>query len=111
MNSAKIAGVFTILGYTVCPAYLAIRSRQAVQDAKLPTTTRYTTRLTSNNIVAWILILVSSALIVGVFVDAFQSFASGDADADATSNNAEQYDGTVTGSNVVLSSNDDDLLF
>lgn len=75
LYSAKIAGIFTIMSYTICPAYLFIRSRQAIVDAKLPTISKYTTMF-SSNVVAWALILLASALIVGVIFDAIMSFAS-----------------------------------
>ena len=58
------------MSYTVCPAYLAIQSRQAVKEVKLPTTTKYTSYLTSEWI-AWLLILLSTILICAVFSDAF----------------------------------------
>jgi hypothetical protein len=56
---------------------LFIRSRKAVAKAKLPTTTKYST-IFSSNLVAWTLIILASALIVGVFVDAYRSFAPAD---------------------------------
>ena len=74
LHSAKYAGVFTVASYTMCPSILAIRSRQYVTKAGLPSTTRYRT-VFSNDYVAYFLILVSLALIFGVFVDAMVGFS------------------------------------
>jgi hypothetical protein len=73
--SAKIAGIFTVMSYTICPACLAIQSHQAVKEAHLPTGTKYNSWF-SSEWAAWILILLSSCLICGVFHDAFISLSS-----------------------------------
>ena len=67
--SAKYAGIFTLLSYTICPSYLAIRSRRVVEDVDLPSDTRYKTFCSSDR-VAWALICLSVTLIIGVIVDA-----------------------------------------
>lgn len=67
--SAKYAGIFTLLSYTICPSYLAIKSRYVVQESELPVETHYKT-LFSRDAVAWALIVLASSLIIGVFVEA-----------------------------------------
>ena len=73
--SAKIAGIFTVMSYTICPSYLFIRSHMAMQDARLPTGTKYNTWFSSNK-VAWLLITFATSLVCGVFYDAFVSFSA-----------------------------------
>mgnify|MGYP000626522605 CR=1 FL=1 len=73
--SAKYFAIFTLLSYTVCPSYLAITSRRMVEDADLPSRTRYNTWCSSNK-VAMLLMFLSSCLIVGVIVEAVTGHSS-----------------------------------
>lgn len=67
---AKYAGIFTLLSYTTCPAFLHVRSFQKMTEQHLPTKTHYTHSYLSHPTVAYVLIACSLLLILGVAIDA-----------------------------------------
>jgi hypothetical protein len=62
---AKYTGTFSILSYTVCPALLAVSSRACMQKKNLPLTTYYSSYF-SSHFWSYALLLLSTAVIVGV---------------------------------------------
>lgn len=67
---AKYAGVFTLLSYTICPAFLYIRSGKMMKERGLPTDTYYSHSFMSHPATAYTLIAASLLLIIGVVIDA-----------------------------------------
>jgi hypothetical protein len=66
---AKYAGICTLLAYTTAPALLFLHSRQRAHDAKISSTTHYSSFL-SSPIVAWMMIVLSIAIVGAVIADA-----------------------------------------
>jgi hypothetical protein len=62
---AKYAGIFTILSYTVCPAFLDLTSYACMKEKSLPLTTYYSSYF-SSHFWSYDLLLLSAAMIVAV---------------------------------------------
>jgi hypothetical protein len=62
---AKYTGIFTILSFTVCPALLALSSRERMKKKHLPLTTYYSSYY-SSRFWCYGLLLISAAVIGGV---------------------------------------------
>jgi hypothetical protein len=62
---AKYAGIFTILSFTVCPALLALSSRERMKKKNLPLTTYYSSYY-SSRFWSYVLLSISAAVIGGV---------------------------------------------
>ena len=70
--SAKYAGIFTLLSYTVCPCLLNIFGRRRmVAEGLTENKNTYYHSIFSTSTWSWTLIVVSSLLIVGVIVESF----------------------------------------
>jgi hypothetical protein len=65
---AKYTGIFMILSFTVCPALLALSSRECMKKKNLPVTTYYSSHF-SANFWSYGLLLLSAAVVGGVAWD------------------------------------------
>jgi hypothetical protein len=61
----KYTGIFSIISFTVCPAILALSSRECMKKKNLPLTTYYSSYY-SSRFWAYVLMLLSAAVIGGV---------------------------------------------
>lgn len=69
-NLAKYSSIFTLLSYTVCPSILYIVGRQRMAAESLTVNTHYQ-NVFSSPCWAWILILLSTALVGAVIAESF----------------------------------------
>jgi hypothetical protein len=67
---AKYTGIFTILSFTVCPALLALSSRECMKKKNLPLTSYYSS-FYSSRFWSYVLLLLSAAVIGGVACEWF----------------------------------------
>jgi hypothetical protein len=67
-DSAKYAGIFTLLSYTTCPSILHIVGHWEMKKQNLPVDTYYKTKFSSIWF-AYGLVIFSCALIVVVIID------------------------------------------
>ena len=71
---AKYAGIFTLLSYTAAPSWIFVASGRMMTEKKLPTTTSYSNRFLSSNWIAYGLLVIVAAIIIGIVIEAFLGY-------------------------------------